>query len=99
MDDLAVARRLSAEFLGTALLLAAVVGASAMAAAMSPGDPGLRLLENAGAVALALAAVIHMFAPVSGAHFNPVVSAADWWLGPAVIRAGWYSTARWLPSQ
>ncbi|WP_083970789.1 aquaporin [Actinoplanes awajinensis] len=81
MNDPSLRRRLLAEFLGTALLLMAVVGTSAMAADLSPGDAGLRLLQNSGAVALALVAVIYTFGPVSHAHFNPVVSAADWILG------------------
>ncbi|GAA2690389.1 aquaporin [Actinoplanes palleronii] len=81
MKDPSLRRRLLAEFLGTALLLMAVVGTSAMAADLSPGDAGLRLLQNSGAVALALVAVIYTFGPVSHAHFNPVVSAADWILG------------------
>ena len=93
MDHSSLARRVLAEFLGTALLLAAVVGTSLMAHTLSPGDAGLRLLQNSSAVALALAAVIHAFGPVSGAHFNPVVSAADWFLGR---RSGTGLTAREL---
>ncbi|MDG4782082.1 aquaporin family protein [Micromonospora sp. WMMD961] len=78
---LTLARRASAEFAGTALLVAAVVGSGIAAARMSPGDVGLQLLENAIATAFALGALILMFGPVSGAHLNPVVSAVDWWLG------------------
>lgn len=78
---LTLARRASAEFAGTALLVAAVVGSGIAAARMSPGDVGLQLLENAIATAFALGALILMFGPVSGAHFNPVVSAVDWWVG------------------
>ncbi|WP_432840430.1 aquaporin [Dactylosporangium sp. CA-092794] len=74
-------RRLLAEFAGTALLVAAVVGSGIMATTLSPNDVGLRLLENSIATALALGALILTFGPVSGAHFNPVVSAADWFLG------------------
>ncbi|GAA4607486.1 arsenate reductase [Actinoplanes octamycinicus] len=74
-------RRLIAEFLGTMLLLVTVVGVSGMAARLSPDDAGLRLLENSSTVALGLAAIIFALAPISGAHFNPVVSAADWFLG------------------
>ncbi|MGC4852902.1 aquaporin [Micromonospora sp. DT4] len=74
-------RRASAEFAGTALLVAAVVGSGIAAARLSPGDVGLQLLENAIATAFALGSLILMFGPVSGAHFNPVVSAVDWWLG------------------
>ena len=76
-----LARRVLAEFLGTGLLVTAVVGSGIMAAALSPGQVGLELLENSIATAFALGALILMFGPVSGAHFNPVVSAADWWLG------------------
>jgi glycerol uptake facilitator-like aquaporin len=74
-------RRLLAEFVGTALLVTAVVGSGIMAATLSPDDIGLQLLENSIATALALGALILIFGPVSGAHFNPVVSAADWFLG------------------
>ena len=74
-------RRLLAEFLGTALLVTAVVGSGIMAVRLSPDDAGLQLLENSVATAFALGALILTFGPVSGAHFNPVVSAADWFLG------------------
>ncbi|MFF0718652.1 aquaporin [Micromonospora sp. NPDC003816] len=79
--SLALTRRASAEFTGTALLVTAVVGSGIAATRLSPTDVGLQLLENAVATALALGALILMFGPVSGAHFNPVVSAVDWWLG------------------
>jgi glycerol uptake facilitator-like aquaporin len=74
-------RRLVAEFLGTALLVTVVVGSGIAAAALSPSDVGLQLLENSTATAFGLAVLILIFGPVSGAHFNPVVSAADWLLG------------------
>lgn len=74
-------RRLLAEFTGTALLVTAVVGSGIMATTLSPADVGLQLLQNSVATAFALGALILMFGPVSGAHFNPVVSAADWFLG------------------
>jgi len=74
-------RRLVAEFLGTALLVTVVVGSGIAAAALSPTDVGLQLLENSTATAFGLAVLILIFGPVSGAHFNPVVSAADWLLG------------------
>ncbi|MGI5239722.1 aquaporin [Dactylosporangium sp. CA-139066] len=73
-------RRLLAEFAGTALLVTAVVGSGIMATRLS-ADAGLQLLENSIATAFALGALILTFGPVSGAHFNPVVSAADWFLG------------------
>ena len=89
--NLALPRRASAEFAGTALLVTAVVGSGIAATRLSPGDVGLQLLENAIATALALGALILIFGPVSGAHFNPVVSAVDWWLGR---RAGTGLTTR-----
>jgi arsenate reductase len=76
-----LARRLAAEFLGTALLVTAVAGSGIMATRLSPNDVGLQLLENSTATVFALAALILVFGPVSGAHFNPVVSVADWFLG------------------
>jgi glycerol uptake facilitator-like aquaporin len=81
MHHIAPWRRLLAEFVGTALLVTAVVGSGIMAATLSPHDVGLQLLENSVATAFALATLILTFGPVSGAHFNPVVSAADWFLG------------------
>jgi glycerol uptake facilitator-like aquaporin len=74
-------RRLTAELIGTALLVAVVVGSGIAAERLSPDDVGLQLLENSTATALGLAVLILMLGPVSGAHFNPVVSAADWFLG------------------
>jgi glycerol uptake facilitator-like aquaporin len=74
-------RKLLAEFLGTALLVTIVVGSGIAAAQLSPDDIGLQLLENSTATALGLAVLILMFGPVSGAHFNPVVSLVDWFLG------------------
>lgn len=73
-------RRLLAEFLGSMLLAALVVG-SGIAAQQLTDDPGLCLLENAAATAAGLFAIILMFGPVSGAHFNPVVSLLDAALG------------------
>jgi arsenate reductase len=81
MDRPPLARRVLAEALGTGLLVVAVVGSGIMAARLSPGNTGLQLLENSIATAFALAVLILMFGPVSGAHFNPVISLADWWLG------------------
>ena len=81
MHPIAPWRRLLAEFVGTALLVTAVVGSGIMATTLSPDDVGLQLLENSVATAFALGALILTFGPISGAHFNPVVSAADWLLG------------------
>ncbi len=74
-------RRLLAEFAGTALLVTIVVGSGIAAAQLSANDVGLQLLENSTATAFGLAVLILMFGPVSGAHFNPVVTGADWLLG------------------
>ncbi len=74
-------RRLLAEFLGTALLVAVVVGSGIAAEQLSPDDVGLQLLENSTATVLGLTVLILLFGPVSGGHFNPVVSLADWFLG------------------
>ena len=74
-------RRLLAEFVGTALLVTVVVGSGIAAAQLSPHDLGLQLLENSTATVYGLAVLILMFGPISGAHFNPVVTAADWLLG------------------
>jgi glycerol uptake facilitator-like aquaporin len=74
-------RRLGAEVLGTGLLVTAVIGSGIAAATLSPTDVGLQLFENAAATAAGLAVIILLVGPVSGAHLNPVVSLADWWLG------------------
>jgi len=76
-----LARRALAEYCGTAFLVAVVVGSGIAAERLSPGDTGLQLLENAAATAAGLVALILAFGPVSGAHFNPVVSAVDSLLG------------------
>ena len=74
-------RRLVAEFLGTGLLVTVVVGSGIAAQRLSTDDVGLQLLENSIATFLGLTVLILMLGPISGAHFNPVVSAADWLLG------------------
>lgn len=79
--DIGLARRLFAECVGTGLLVTVVVGSGIAAAQLSTGDVGLQLLENAIATALGLAVLILLCGPVSGAHFNPVVSVVDWLLG------------------
>jgi len=76
-----LARRLLAELLGSAFLAALVIGSGIAAQTLSPGDIGLELLENAAATAAGLYAIILMFGPVSGGHFNPVVSLVDAALG------------------
>lgn len=74
-------RRAVAELLGTCLLVAIVVGSGIAAQQLSPSDVGLQLLQNSTATALGLTVLILVFGPVSGAHFNPVVSLVDWFLG------------------
>jgi arsenate reductase len=76
-----LARGVVAEAVGTALLVAIVVGSGIFAARLSPGDRGLQLLENSTATAFGLMALILAFGKVSGAHFNPVVTLADRLLG------------------
>lgn len=67
-------RRLLAEFTGTALLLATVVGSGVMGMDLSDGNKGIALLANAGATAAMLYVLIALLGPVSGAHMNPAVS-------------------------
>lgn len=74
-------RRAIAELLGTSLLVTIVVGSGIAAQQLSPGDVGLQLLQNSTATALGLTVLILVLGPVSGAHFNPAVSLADWLLG------------------
>ena len=74
-------RRFAAEFIGTLLLLAAVVGSGIMAGRLSGGSAGLALLANTIATGAALVALILAFGSVSGAHFNPAVTLADAYLG------------------
>ena len=69
------ARRLAAEALGTALLLAVVVGSGIMGDRLSAGNAAVALLANALATGAALVVLITIFGPISGAHFNPVVTA------------------------
>ena len=88
-------RRLAAEFLGSAFLAAIVIGSGIAAQRLSPSDTGLQLLENSAATAAGLFAIILMFGPVSGAHFNPVVSFADAALGGT----SWRDAAAYLPAQ
>jgi glycerol uptake facilitator-like aquaporin len=95
VTDGALWRRLTAELAGSALLGALVIGSGIAAQRLSPGDVGLELLENAAATAAGLFAIILMFGPVSGGHFNPVVSFADAALGGL----SWRDAAAYLPAQ
>jgi len=69
--------RLTAEFLGTAFLLAAVVGSGIMGERLAGGNVAIALLANSVATGAALVALILTFAPISGAHLNPAVTLAD----------------------
>jgi len=88
-------RRLAAEFLGSAFLAAVVIGSGIAAQRLSPGQTGLELLENAAATAAGLFAIILMFGPVSGGHFNPVVSFVD----AAFGGLRWRDATAYLPVQ
>lgn len=72
-----LSRRLTAEFLGTAFLLAAVVGSGIMGERLAEGNAAVTLLANTLATGAALVALILTFGPISGAHFNPVVTLSD----------------------
>jgi glycerol uptake facilitator-like aquaporin len=90
MDAPPIARRLLAELLGSAFLAALVIDSGIAAQMLSPNDVGLELFENAAATAAGLFTIILMFGPVSGGHFNPVVSLAD---------ASWRDALAYLPAQ
>ena len=95
VGEVALWRRLAAEFLGSAFLAALVIGSGIAAQRLSPGDAGLELLENAAATAAGLFTIILMFGPVSGGHFNPVVSFVD----AAFHGVSWRDAAAYLPAQ
>jgi arsenate reductase len=84
--DRDLVRRASAEAVGTAMLVAIVVGSGIAAQRLSPGNTGLQLLENSIATGAGLIALILAIGPVSGAHFNPVVTLADRVLGGTTSR-------------
>jgi glycerol uptake facilitator-like aquaporin len=88
-------RKLLAELLGSALLAAVVIGSGIAAQQLSPSNTGLELLENAAATAAGLYAIILMVGPVSGGHFNPVVSFAD----AAFGGLSWRDATAYLPAQ
>ncbi len=95
MKDAPLWRRLVAESLGSAFLAAVVIGSGIAAQRLSPGTVGLELLENAAATAAGLFAIILMFGPISGGHFNPVVSFVD----AAFGGLPWRAAAAYLPAQ
>lgn len=80
-------RKLLAESLGTALLLAVVIGSGVMAERLSGGNVALALLANTLATVGGLYILIEVFGPVSGAHFNPAVSAVMAWRGELPVAA------------
>jgi glycerol uptake facilitator-like aquaporin len=88
-------RRLLAEFLGTGVLIVVVIGSGIMAQELSQ-DVGLQLLENSTATMFGLGVLIAVLGPVSGAHFNPVVTLADWWFHRRISpgEVGGYVTAQ-----
>jgi glycerol uptake facilitator-like aquaporin len=88
-------RALLGEFVGCVMLMIVVVGSGLAAQALSPGDVGLELLENALAIGAGLFVIINIVAPVSGAHLNPVVSLADAWIGSC----SWLRAAVYIPFQ
>jgi len=90
-----LARKATAEAVGTALLVAVVVGSGIFAERLSPEDTGLQLLENSLATAGGLLALILAFGAVSGAHFNPVVSLAVRFFGDLTTR----ELAAYIPAQ
>ena len=95
MTEAVLWRRLLAEYLGSALLAAVVIGSGIAAQRLSPGQTGLQLFENAAATAAGLFALILMFGQVSGAHFNPVVSFVD----AAFGGLSWRQAIAYLPAQ
>lgn len=95
MRDTVFWRRLLAEFLGSALLATVVIGSGIAAQNLSPGNVGVELFENAAATATGLFAIILMFGPISGGHFNPIVSFVD--AGFGGLR--WKDATAYLPFQ
>jgi arsenate reductase len=90
-----LARQALAEFLGSAGLVTVVIGSGIAAQRLSPDDVGLQLLENALVTGAGLVALILAFGPVSGGHFNPVVTLADRFFGGVTNR----QLAVYLPAQ
>jgi len=82
-------KQLAAEFVGTALLLAAVVGSGIMGERLSGGNAAIALLANAIATGAVLYALIAALAPVSGAHFNPLVTLSQVMLGKMEASTRW----------
>ena len=92
---MSLSRRLTAEAVGTALLLAAVVGSGIMGERLAGGNVAIALLANSVATGAALVALILCFGPISGAHFNPALSLAE----AAMGRMSWQDTAGYVAVQ
>ncbi len=90
-----LARRLAGELLGSAFLAAIVIGSGIAAQRLSPGDVGLELLENALVTGAGLYVLILVFGPLSGAHFNPVVSLVN----AATGGMAWVTAVLYIPAQ
>ncbi|MGW8392902.1 aquaporin [Pseudoduganella sp. HUAS MS19] len=90
-----LARRLAAEALGTALLLAMVVGSAVMAERLAGGNAAIALIANSVASGCGLLALILAFGAISGAHFNPVVTLSEAWQG----RMKWSDTLPYVAAQ
>src|SRR5260370_717829 len=88
-------RKLVAEALGTALLLATVVGSGIMGERLAGGNVAIALLANTIATGAGLVALILTFGPVSGAHFNPAVTLVDAWQGGV----GWRDVPLYIGAQ
>ena len=90
-------RKLTVEALGTALLVAIVIGSGIMAERLAGGNSALALLANTLATGAGLLALILLFGPISGAHFNPLVTASACWFGQINLStAAWYVAAQSL---
>jgi glycerol uptake facilitator-like aquaporin len=88
-------RKLVAEFLGTAFLLAVVIGSGIMGDRLAGGNVAIALLGNTLATGAGLLALILTFGPISGAHFNPVVTLSDAWFG----QLEWHIAVLYILSQ
>lgn len=90
-----LSRKLTSEFLGTAFLVAAVVGSGIMGERLADGNDAIALLGNTLSTGAALVVLITIFGPVSGAHFNPIVSLAFAWFR----QLSWREFAAYIPAQ
>src|SRR5579864_2760202 len=95
MKNSTLSRRAVSEAVGTAVLLAGIVGSGIMAQRLAGGNVAVALLANSLATGGALVAIILAFGPISGAHLNPVVTLADAWRkGMAWRDVPWYVAAQ-----